>query len=122
MFMKRQFSFLWAAFALLATLQGCGPYIPSNSTPGSTSGSALVTIECRDAPDVRQRVLEVLRSGRGKDINVGPDGTCLEITAAFSPTDTPPGRLAQILQDLNDLIGVLHAEVMENPHPIRQNF
>src|SRR5579863_5554150 len=118
MFMKRQFSFLWAAFAILIALPGCGPYIPSNST----SGSALVKIECRDAPDVRQRVLEVLRSGRGKDISVGPDGSCLEITAAFGPADTPPGRLAQILQDLNDLIGVLHAEVVENPHPIRQNL
>jgi hypothetical protein len=118
MFMKRQLSFLWAAFALLVALSGCGPFIPSNPTPVS----AQVKIECRDAPVVRERVLELLRSGRGKDISVGADGSCLEITAAFSPTDTPSGKLAQILQDLNDLDGVLHAEVVENPHPIRQNF
>ena len=117
--MKRQFSFLWVAFAILVGLPGCSPYyIPSNPAPGS----ALVKIECRDASDVRQRVLELLRSGRGKDISVGADGSCLEITAAFSQADTPPGKLAQILEDLNGLMGVLHAEVVENPHPIRQNF
>jgi hypothetical protein len=118
MFMKRQFSFLWAAFAILVALPGCGPYIPTNPT----AGSAQVKVECRGAPVIRQMVLELLRSGRGKDISVGADGSFLEITAAFSPADTPPGKLAQILQDLNDLNGVLHVEVAENLHPIRQNF
>ena len=117
MFMKRQFSFLWAAFAFLVALPGCIPNVPQNPTPGS----ALVKVECRDAPVVRQ-ILVLLRSGRGKDISVENDGSCLEITAAFSPADTPPGKLAQILEDLNGLMGVLHAEVVENPHPIRQNF
>jgi hypothetical protein len=116
MFMKRQFSFLWVAFAILVALPGCSPYLSSTQTPGS----ALVKIECRDA-SVRQ-ILELLRSGRGKDINVVADGSGTEITAAFSPADTPPGKLAQILQDLNDLSGVLHVEVVENPHPIRQNY
>jgi hypothetical protein len=116
MFMKRQFSFLWVTFAILVALQGCGPYIPTTAA----SGSALVTVECRDA-SVRQ-ILQLLRSGRGKDISVRDDGACREITAAFRPEDTPPGKLAQILQDLNDLNGVLHVEVVENPHPIRQNF
>jgi len=45
-----------------------------------------------------------------------------EITAAFSPVDTAPGKLEQILQHLNDMSGVLHVEVVENPHPIRQNL
>jgi hypothetical protein len=116
MFMKRQFSFLWATFAILVAFPGCNPYIPSTPTPGS----ALVTIECQDAP-VRQ-ILELLRSGRGKDISVRADGSCQEITAAFSSADTPPGKFAQIIQDLNDLIGVLHVGVVENPRPIRQNF
>ena len=117
MFMKRLFTFLWVAFAILVALPGCSPYIiPSTPTPGS----ALVKVECRDAP-VRQ-ILELLRSGRGKDISVVTDGSCQEITAAFSPADTTPGKLAQILEDLNGLMGVLHAEVVENPHPIRQNF
>ncbi len=116
--MKRQFAFLWVAFAILVTLPGCNPYIPSNPT----EEPALLKIECRDAPVIRQRVLQLLRSGRGKDISVGTDGSCLEITAAFTPADTPPGKLAQLLQDLNDLIGVLHTELVENPHPIRQNF
>jgi hypothetical protein len=118
LFMKRPFSFLWAAFALLLALPGCSPYLsPSNPTPGS----ALVTIECRDATAERQ-ILELLRSGRAKDISVRADGSSLEITAAFSPEYTPAGRLGQILQDLNELNGVLYVEVVENPHPIRQNF
>ena len=116
MFMKRQFSFLWVAFAILVALTGCGPYIPTNAA----SGSALVKVECRDA-SVRQ-ILELLRSGRGKDISVRGDGSCQEITAAFSPADTAPGKLDQILQNLNDMSGVLHVEVVENPHPIRQNL
>ena len=114
--MKRQFSFLWAAFALLVALPGCIPNIPQNPMPGS----ALVKVECRNA-SVRQ-ILELLRSGRGKDISVIADGAETEITAAFSPADTPPGKLAQILQEVSDLSGVLHAEVVENPHPIRQTF
>jgi hypothetical protein len=129
LFMKRRFSFLWAAFALLVTfalliaLPGCGPYIPSNGTAESALGkSALVRIECRDAPDVRQSVLMLLRSGRGKDISIGSDGSFLEITAAFSPTDTPSDRFAHILEDLNHTNGVIHVEIVENPHPIRQNF
>jgi len=118
MFMKRQFSFLWAIFASLIALPGCSPsYISSNPTPGS----ALVRIECRNTPVVRQ-ILVLLRSGRGKDISVVGDGSCQVITAAFRPEDTPPGKLAQILQDLNNLTDVLHTDVLENPHPIRQNF
>ena len=118
MFMKRQFSFLWAAFAILVALSGCGPYIPTNAA----AGSALVKVECRDAPGVWNSVQQLLRSGRGKDISVRTDGSCLEVTAAFRPEETPSGKLAQILQDLNDLSGVLHVEVVENPHPIRQSF
>jgi hypothetical protein len=118
MFMKRRFSFLWVAFAILAAIPGCNPYTPSSQTPQS----ALVKVECRDFPDVRQSVMQLLRSGKGKDISVGTDGFCLQITAAFSPADTPPVRLAQILQNLNNLSGVLHIEVVENPHPIRQGF
>jgi len=116
MFMKRRFPFLWVTFALLAALPGCNPYIPSTPTPGS----ALVKIECRNAPE--RQILELLRSGRAKDISVVADGSCLVITAAFSPANTPPEKLAQILQDLNDLSGVLYVEVVENPGPIRQNF
>ena len=117
MFMKRQLPFLWATFALLAALSGCSPYLaPSNPAPAST----LVKIECREASV--QQILQLLRSGRGKDITVVADGTSMEITAAFSPADTPPGKLVQILNDLNSLNGVIHADVVENPHPIRQNF
>jgi len=117
--MKRQFTFLWAAFAFLVALPGCSPYIlPSDPMPRS----ALVRVECRDLPDVRQNVLQLLRSGRGKDISMKTDGSCLEIAAAYTPADTPPGKLEQILRDLNDLNGVLHVEVGENPRPIRQYF
>jgi hypothetical protein len=120
MFMKRQITFLWAAFAFLVALPGCNPYYtPSISMPPR---SALVTVECRDLPDVRQNVLQLLRSGRGKDISMKTDGSCLEIAAAYMPADIPPGKLEQILQDLNNLNGVLRVEVGENPRPIRQNF
>ena len=113
--MKRQFSFLWLAFAILVALPGCGDYIPSNSP----AGSALVKVECQDATGVRQMVLELLRSGRGKDISVVADGSSVVITAAFNPADMPPGKLAQIVQDLTDLGGVMHAEVVENQSPPR---
>jgi len=116
--MKRQFSFLWVAFVLVAALPCCSPNIAS----APTSGSALVKVECRDASDVREMVLQLLRSGRGKDISVKTDGACLEITAAFSPADTPPGRLVQVMEDLNNLGGVLHVEVVENPRPILRDF
>jgi hypothetical protein len=112
--MKRQISFLWVAFAILVAFLGCSQY----SQPAQTPGSALLKIECRNA-SVRQ-ILELLRSGGGKDISVSDDGS--EITAAFSPAYTSAGRLMQIFQDLNNLSGVLHVEVVENPHPIRQNF
>src|SRR5579859_5656293 len=112
MFMKRQFPFLWVAFVTLIVMPGCGPYIPSSQAPGS----ALVRVECNNA-SVRQ-ILELLRSGRGKDIHVSDDGDIKEVTAAFNPADTPPRKLAQIMHDLNDLGGVLHAEVVENPHPV----
>jgi hypothetical protein len=116
MFMKRQFSFLWVAFAIPVALEGCGPYIPTDAA----SGSALVKVECRDA-SVRQ-ILDLLRSGKGKDISVRDEGSCREITAAFSPADTAPRKLGQILQDLNDMSGVLNVDIVENPHPIRKNF
>lgn len=114
--MKRQFSFLWVAFAILTTLPGCGPYIPTNAAPGS----ALVMIECQEA-SLRQ-ILELLRLERGKDISVVAGGSFQEVTAAFRPEDTPPGKLAEIVKNLNDMSGVLHVEVMENPRPILQNF
>ena len=114
--MKRRFSFPWVAFAALGTFSGCIPDIPSNPMPGV----ALVKIECRDA-SVRQ-ILELLRSGRGKDISTVADGSCLHITAAFSAANTPPGKLQEILQDLHDLKGVLQVDVEEDPHPIKQNF
>jgi hypothetical protein len=116
MFMKRRFAFLWVAFATLGTLSGCIPDIRSNPT----SEAALVKVECRDAP-VRQ-ILQILRSGYGKDISTVTDGSCLHITAAFSAENTPPEKLLEIMRELNDLKGVLRVEVEENPHPIRQNF
>jgi hypothetical protein len=114
--MKRQISFLWLTFVLSVALQGCNPYAPLTPTPAS----ALVKIECRNTSE--RQILELLRSGRGKDISVVADGSFVTITAAFNPADTSPGKLAQILQDIRDLNGVLQAEVAENPHPIRQNF
>jgi hypothetical protein len=121
-FMKRRFSFLWAVFALLAALPGCTPYIPSSPTATETVGSVLVTIECRDAPNVQPSILQLLRSGRGKDISARSDGSFLEITAAFIQTETPSGRLAQIIELLKGMNGVINVEIAENPRPIRQNF
>lgn len=112
--MKRQISFLWGAFVLLAGFPGCSPSFQATQTPTS----ALVRVECHNAP-VRQ-IMELLRSGRAKDISVAPDGSC--VTAAFNPADTSLRMLEQILEELNDLNGVLHVEVMENPHPIMHNF
>lgn len=108
--MKRRSSFLWVAFALLAALQGCSPTLQPTQTPVS----ALVRVECHNAP-VRQ-ILELLRSGRARDISVAADGSW--ITAAFDPADLSPGKLEQIMQELTDLDGVLHVDVTENPHPI----
>jgi len=112
--MKRQFSFLWVAFAILAAFSGCSPYLEPSRTPSS----ALVKIECENAS--LQQIMELLRLGRGRDITVTPDGSY--ITAAFSPDDTPPEKLAQIVKNLSDLHGVLHVEVVENPRPILQYF
>ncbi|HEV2482068.1 MAG TPA: hypothetical protein VGS79_20525 [Puia sp.] len=112
--MKRRSSFLWGAFVTLAAFSGCSPAIQPIETPTS----AVVRVECHNAP-VRQ-ILELLRSGRAKDISVAADGSC--ITAAFSPADMPPGKLEEIMEELNDLTGVLHVEVEENPRPIVQNF
>lgn len=114
--MKRQFSFLWVVFATLAAFPCCSPgtYIQSDTAPES----ALMRIDCYNAPV--QQIVELLRSGRGKDINVAADGSY--ITAAFRPADTPPRRLEQIIQDLSNLSGVLHVEIMENRRPIMQNF
>ena len=114
--MKSQFAFLWVVIAALAAFPGCTPSMQSNQTPRS----ALVKVECHNAS--LPQILELLQSGRGKDISVTADGASMEITAAFSPVDTPPEKLAQIIQDLNGLNGVLHVELVENPHPIRQNF
>jgi hypothetical protein len=116
MFMKRRSSFLGATFALLITLSGCGTTIQSEQA----SGSALVKIECNNAS--LQEILHMLRAGRGKDISVTADVYTSEITAAFSVADTPPKRLQQILQDLDQMGGVLHTEVVENPRPIKQTF
>ena len=112
--MKRLFSFPGVAFAILVALQGCSPSIQSYQTPAS----ALVRIEC--ASGSVQQIQQFLRFSRGKDISVALDGSY--ITAAFSPEDIPPAKLAQILQNLNELSGVLRVEVMENPRPIMQNF
>jgi hypothetical protein len=114
--MKRRYSFLWVSFVLLVSLPGCGPAGQTTQTPGS----ALVRVECYGTSV--QAILQLIRSGRGKDINVRTDGAGTEITAAFSPAYTEPAKLAQILQQLNDLSGVVHVDVEENPHPIRQNF
>jgi hypothetical protein len=108
--MKRRFFFLWVVFVTLVTFCGCSPASQTTQTPVS----ALVKVECHNAP-VRQ-ILELLRSGRARDISVAADGS--SITAAFNPADLTPGKLEQIMQELNDLEGVLHVEVMENPHPI----
>ena len=114
--MKRQFSFLWVAFACLVALSDCSPTIQSNQTPRS----ALVKIECYKASE--QQILHLLRSGRARDIKVVTNGSSMEITAAFSPADTPPEMLAQVIQNLNDVSGVVHVELVENPRPIMQNF
>lgn len=112
--MKRQFAFLWVAFAILVAFSACNPSYQATQPPTS----ALVRIECHNASI--QQIVEILRMGRGKDISVANDGSY--VTAAFSPEDTPPGRLAQILQSVQGLVGVLRVDVQENPRPIRQSF
>ncbi len=114
--MKRRFPFPGVAFALLLALPCCTPNIASTPAPSS----ALVTIEYRGV-SVRQ-ITQLLRSGRGKDISVEDEGSFLRITAAFSPVDTTPAKLTQMLNDLNVIDGVLRAGLGENPHPIRQSF
>jgi hypothetical protein len=111
--MKRS-SFLWVVFVLLAASQGCSPSNQTTQTPVS----ALVKVECHNAP-IRQ-ILELLRSGRARDISVAADGSL--VTAAFDPADLTPGKLEQIMQELTELDGVLHVEVMENPQPIAHNL
>lgn len=112
--MKRRLSFLRVAFALMVALPACSPSIQTAQTPGS----ALVRIECYNASV--EQIMGLLRSERGKDISVSADRSY--VTAAFSPADTSPEKLAQIIYDLSILPGVLHVETMENPRPIRQNF
>jgi len=114
--MKRQSSFLWVIFVTLAAFPCCSPSYQTNQ---SLTTSALVRVDCQGA-SIQQQVLEMLRAARGKDISVVDDGAC--VTAAFSPMDTSPERLAQMVQKLNNLPGVTRVEVVENPHPIRQNF
>jgi len=116
MFMKRRSSFLWVAFAAGIAFTACAPSSESSQVPRS----ALVKVECRDAS--ARQILELLRSSKGKDISMRADGFCTEITAAFSPADTPAWKLQQTLHDLNNLYGVMHVEIMENPRPILQNF
>jgi hypothetical protein len=112
--MKRRFSFLWVAFALASSLAGCGPSIQTTQT----QGSALVTIEYYHASV--EQIVHLLRAGRGKDITVSSDGSTVK--AAFSQADTPAWKLAELLRDLNNLPGVLHVDLVENPRPIMQNF
>ena len=114
--MKRRSSFPGVAIAILLALPCCTPNIASTPPPSS----ALVTVEYRGASV--SEITQLLRSARGKDISVKDEGSCWQITAAFTPGDTPKEKLLQILNELNNLGGVLHAGLEENPHPIRQNF
>lgn len=114
--MKRRSAFLWVTFALFVALPGCSPSIQTAETPRP----ALVTVECEDA-SVRQ-VLDLLRSARGKDIAVQKEGYIVGIKVAFSPEYTSAERLTQILHDLDNMGGVIHTEVVENPRPVKQGF
>ena len=114
--MKRRSAFLWVAFAAVIAFSACGPYIQTSQT----LSSALVKIECRNASV--QQILLLLRSGRGKDITVIGTDPSLMITVAFSPVETPAWRLAQIINDLQEMSGVLSVNLQENPRPIMQSF
>lgn len=114
--MKRQFTFLGVTFALLAALSCGTPYIATNPE----SPSALLTVECHNASV--QQIMQLLRSGRAKDIRTITNPGGQKITAAFTPADTPPAILAHIVQELHDLDGVISVDLAENHQPIRQNF
>ena len=114
--MKRQlFSFLVMVIVLF---MACTTTTPTNSLEDSAS----IKIECRNENNLKQTVLQYLRSAKARDIGIDPAGDFLDIHAAFRLRDVSLYRVEDLKQDLQQLTGVVNVTIEINKVIVRESF
>jgi uncharacterized membrane protein YhiD involved in acid resistance len=109
---------LFAGLLVILVLSACGPVMPINSADDSIS----IRIEFRNEAILKQTILQRLRYNKAMDIKLGPDDDFTNIEAAFRMRDTPSSKLEQMMEELQQLSGVVDIDIEKNKTIVKQTF
>jgi hypothetical protein len=105
-------------FLALLFFGACETTMPAVSDLGE---SYLMEIECVPGVATRNEVLLLLRRARAKDIRFDTMGGDMTIQAAYYKADNDIGLLQSIADDLQRIGTVVHVELRDNPHVVRES-
>ncbi len=111
------------ALSLLAGCKTTPPSETTSSTSETTSSmedATSIQIECRNEKSLQSSILMRLRSGKAKDIVMNSFGEELNISAAFRVIDTPPAKVYEIGDELQNLGGVFLVRIEKSHTVVRQ--
>ncbi len=103
----------------LSLLTGCKTTQPSGTT-SSMEDATSIQIECRNEKSLESSILMRLRSAKAKDIVMNGFGEELDISAAFRVIDTPPAKVYEIGEDLQNFSGVFFVRIEKSHTIVRQ--
>lgn len=110
---------IFLSLLALSLLAGCKTTLPSETT-SSMEDATSIQIECRNEPALQSSILMRLRAARAKDIMMNSFGEELHISAAFRVVDTPPSKVYDIEDDLQNLSGIFFVKIEKSHTVVRQ--
>lgn len=104
---------------VLLTCTSCKTFYPAKD---SMNDSLLITIDCRNQTGLKQSIVMLFRIYKARDLKVSDSigGESLSISAAFLKTELPQGKLTELVQQIENLGGVIETRVEENRGPVVQ--
>jgi hypothetical protein len=94
----------------------------SSPAIGNLNDSVLMTIDCRNEPDLKQFIVMRLRGTKARNLQVTQEGAFLKIRAVFLKREVSPIKLYTLSNDIQNLGGVLQTFMEENKGIVAQTI
>jgi hypothetical protein len=103
---------------LLLIVAGCSP-LPVDSSP---SLSSMIRIECMNEYNLKQTIVQQLKSIKMKDIEVQDNDSFLNIKAAWENKEIPLDKVIVVAEFIYKMPGVLDVRLEDYKGIIKQAF
>ena len=114
--MKQFLSISMIAFVIIS---GCG----TASNLSAIELRVSIKVECRNEINVRNQVVQLMRSPKAKDLTLTPDGDFMEIEVVFiASSDNDREKIDRMEEDLKRIPGVTYVVVRRSVREVRQTL